>query len=459
MKKIFTIVLLLFSMIPLRAELPDITDPGLKQEVTCTGTVSSEESGINLKNVLVKRLEDNQTALTDSNGEFKLTTSEPGPYTLVFDHPAYVVREIKFQEPGMPVSIQLKPRKVSSATYRWLTYMENERAYNSLSFLEDPDWQLEFKISALKGDFVSDSNFVRRDPTAVIKVGKLFYVYYTKGLRYSDGPVRKFFPWDQCDLWYATSKDGWNWEEKGLAVARGPKGSYDDASVFTPEVLAHEGKYYLVYQVVQNPYVYRVKNTVGMAIADSPDGPWRKLAEPILRPTNNGQWDDGNGHGVIKKGDFDSHKVHDPCLMFYKDKFYLYYKGERMGEERFYGQREIRWGVAIADHPEGPYIKSEYNPITTSGHEVCVWHYKGGIALIHTADGPESHTIQWAPDGINFELMGSLSNRPVALGLYRTENPDKEPLEGIRWGLCHTRGGLNWRTGWNYIKRFDIFQE
>ena len=41
------------------------------------------------------------------------------------------------------------------------------------------------------------------------------------------------------------------------------------------------------------------------------------------------------------------------------------------GEEQCWvGGREIKWGVAIADKPAGPYTKSEYNPVINSGHEV-----------------------------------------------------------------------------------------
>ena len=58
-----------------------------------------------------------------------------------------------------------------------------------------------------------------------------------------------------------------------LAVGQGAPGSFDDRSVFTPEVLAHNGAYYLVYQVVKSPYLCRVKNQVGMAMARSPYGP------------------------------------------------------------------------------------------------------------------------------------------------------------------------------------------
>jgi hypothetical protein len=142
--------------------------------------------------------------------------------------------------------------------------------------------------------------------------------------------------------------------------------------------------------------------------------------------------------------------------LVYRDKFYLYYKGERMGEEKFFGQREIKWGVAIADQPEGPYVKSEYNPITNTGHEVCVWPYRGGIASIQKLDGPERGTIQFAPDGINFEIKARAIHVPDALGLYRPENSDTAPYEGVRWGLCHAMRWDRVPGGWMYLRRFDL---
>ena len=42
-------------------------------------------------------------------------------------------------------------------------------------------------------------------------------------------------------------------------------------------LVVHDGKYILVYQTVKAPYVNRVKNQVGMAIAESPEGPFKKL--------------------------------------------------------------------------------------------------------------------------------------------------------------------------------------
>jgi len=217
------------------------------------------------------------------------------------------------------------------------------------------EWFGEFQVFDLKGDLAYEEGVARRDLSALIKVEGKYFVWYSKGLGPSQGfggdiENDKVFPWDRCDIWYATSEDGWTWKEEGLAVSRGHKGAYDDRSVFTTEIMHHEGKYYLCYQTVKSPYNVRVKNQVGLAWADSPHGPWTKSAEPILSPADNGIWkgEEQNRFKVIKKGDFDSHKVHDPCIIPYKSKFHLYYKGEQMGEEITFGGRQIRHGVAIA---------------------------------------------------------------------------------------------------------------
>ncbi|MFY0625812.1 MAG: family 43 glycosylhydrolase [Reichenbachiella sp.] len=348
------------------------------------------------------------------------------------------------------------PEKMSSASKRALRngYHKNE------------EWFGRFGVQDIKGDIGYEKGVIRRDPSMVIEVEGVYYTYYSKsvGKTYGFGtgdPDKKVFPWDKTEIWYATSTDGWEWKEQGVAVTFGPKGEYDDRSVFTPEVMAHEGRFYLVYQCIQAPYVNRSFNTVGMSVAEDPNGPWKRLAAPILEAAQDGEWlgDEDSRFSVTKQGSFDSQKVHDPTLFYYKEKFFLYYKGERMGERLTAGGREIRWGVAISDKVEGPYVKSEYNPITQSGHEICMWPYKGGIAMVSSADGPEKETIQYAADGINFEIMSYINNAPVAMGLITTFDNDKFPTEGIKWGLCHKTKiypGESWMTGDNYISRFSF---
>jgi hypothetical protein len=56
----------------------------------------------------------------------------------------------------------------------------------------------------------------------------LYSLYTIRRIR--QGPRYK---WLNADIWYATSPVGVHWTEKGPAVKRGPKGSWDDFSVFT----------------------------------------------------------------------------------------------------------------------------------------------------------------------------------------------------------------------------------
>ncbi|MHA6483358.1 glycoside hydrolase family 117 protein [Paenibacillus sp. strain BS8-2] len=339
-------------------------------------------------------------------------------------------------------------KKESAATIRGKQYTKNA------------DWFCEFKYEPIEG-LGYEEGIHRRDPSSVIKVGDLYYVWYTKSVGAAVGfntgdPDAKVFPWDQSEVWYATSPDANTWTEQGLAVGRGPKGSYDDRSVFTPEILHHDGKFYLVYQVIEGQYLLRKYENIAMAVAESPEGPWRKTDAPILRPAMNGEWfgDDDNRLTVKHKGDFDSLKVHDPVLFHYNNQFWLYYKGEQKGEEMTFGGRTTKWGVAISDHPEGPYVKSEYNPVTNSGHETLLWHYRGGMAGLLSTDGPEKNTIQYAHDGINFEIEAVIKNPPEAAGPFRTADTERSPLEGIRWGLSH-----NVHSKWNHILKFRTVED
>lgn len=329
-----------------------------------------------------------------------------------------------------------------------------DRGYDS----NGPDWMTEFDIYPLQGDFAYEEGVIRRDPTSVILVDRIYHCWYTKGEGEtygfgSDNLQDKVFPWDLTEVWHATSKDTETWEEQGPAIQRGEQGEFDDRAVFTPEIFVHQGKYYLVYQTVQTPYTNRQFEHVAIAFADSPYGPWTKSTAPILSPAQDGEWlgEEDNRFQVKSKGSFDSHKVHDPCLLFFQGKFHLYYKGETMGEEMNFGGREIKHGVAIAEQVLGPYKKSPLNPITNSGHEVVVWNYKGGVATLLTTDGPEKNTIQFAADGVNFDIMAHIKGGPEAVGLFR-DDIQNTPPPGLNWGLCH-KYDASWN--WNYICKFN----
>ena len=120
------------------------------------------------------------------------------------------------------------------------------------------EWFVQFGTQDLKGDLAYEKGIVRRDPSAVIKEDGKYFVWYSRSTGESQGfggdiENDKVFPWDRCDIWYASSIDGWTWKEEGLAVPRGEKGAYDDRSVFTTEIMKHDGMYYLCYQTVKSP--------------------------------------------------------------------------------------------------------------------------------------------------------------------------------------------------------------
>ena len=72
--------------------------------------------------------------------------------------------------------------------------------------------------------------------------------------------------------------------------------------------------------------------------------------------------------------------------------------------------------------------------------------------MVITTDGPEKNTIQWAADGINFEIQSVIKGAPHAIGLNRSlENADSEPFKIFEWGLTH-----QYKThDYQYIRRFS----
>ncbi len=341
----------------------------------------------------------------------------------------------------------------------------------------DNPWFTHFRYMAAPG-LGYERGIVRRDPSCIIQIEGDYYVWYTRGAhpcvpvgheRATDSLPA--MPWDLTDVWYATSADGYTWREQGPAVERGPAGSYDERSIFTPDVLAHAGRYYLVYQVTAAPTWRSAPESIAIAWADSPRGPWRKSAAPVVEPDPSGEVDQrAHPEQATVRGTFDSLRVHDPALLYRDRRYWLYFKGEGIGHSNM----DSKWGVAIADDPLGPYEKSPLNPITNSGHEVMVWNYSGGVGALLTRCGPEKNTIQFARDGVSFEPMSTILEPPQAAGALRIdESQNTAPLAGLSWGLSHvatysshaTQQGrdpleiVSIQEPWDFIVRWERFSK
>lgn len=324
------------------------------------------------------------------------------------------------------------------------------RMYDQWNPHEDRGNELysNFKYSKITGfDYPVSSS--RRDPSKVIKVNGTYYVWYTKRQteKHPAGPdlATDEIPsadWDLAEIWYATSDDGFSWKEEGVAIQRPPEGEYGYRSVSTPDILIWKGKYYLYYQGFNAmPFQDGDRAAATAAEADSPEGPWRPVGKVLVDFGAPDEWD--------------CNAIHDPYPLVYKGKIYLYYKGAP-GKGGRDGTIIRAQGVAIADHPFGPFVKSPLNPVINSGHETGLFPWKEGIAGIVSLDGPEKNTVQYAPDGINFEMVSVLQVPPVAPGPFVPDafagNGDGR---GITWGLFHVDAYTEEGIKYCKLTRFD----
>lgn len=308
--------------------------------------------------------------------------------------------------------------------------------------LKDP----KFHFSEARG-LGLEEGVCRRDPSDVIQVNGTYYVWYTRVAR-RDKPV--LYPSGYAgEVWFATSRDGRRWRERGKALGVGTGGMFDSHGVFTPNILVNRRKYYLFYTAVpptpdldgetfQNNST-NDRTAIGLATSDSPSGPFvRADSNPILTTSDSAD-------------QFDSYRVDDACLVVRDGKYWLYFKGRALADGPS-GPRRTKMGVAIAERPEGPYVKHSANPVLDSGHEVLVWPHRSGVAALVSGTGPQGRTMQHAMDGISFRRAGVLPETyPLAPGAFRPDAFENTSFgRGFQWGISMQSGPHP------YLVRYDV---
>lgn len=306
----------------------------------------------------------------------------------------------------------------------------------------------QFRYTELTGfDYNDhDGTISRRDPSKVILANGKYYVWYThretpippQGAENCNDTIPSS-DWDLADIWYATSEDGFHWQEQGVAVPRPPKPKVGWRSVTTTDILVWEDKYYLYYQGFMEASGTRGDDCpVAVSYADSPYGPWIAHNEVIIPNGGNGEWD--------------QYSIHDPYPLVRGGKIYLYYKSDFDGDPRLVRMQ----GLAIADHPLGPFKKHPLNPVINSGHETTLFPFKEGIAALVIKDGNEHFTVQYAEDGVNFEIASITSLMPVAAGPFVPDAfTNTEYGKGISWGISHITNATTWEENHAVLLRFD----
>ncbi len=181
-----------------------------------------------------------------------------------------------------------------------------------------------------------------------------------------------------------------------VALAGTGEETWDRYSAHNPEVRFYEGKFVLLY-VSNSDYhqpPHPMNQRIGMATASSPGGPWTRVGKDglILESSEDrSHW----SHG--------SHVV-NPALLKVGDSYHLYFKSKCQS------QRGMVYGVAIADHLEGPY-RILGPPLTSKGvviEDGAVFEWQGKICLLTTDNhgsvtGIRGGGALWvSDDGLNF---------------------------------------------------------
>ena len=297
---------------------------------------------------------------------------------------------------------------------------------------------LKFTYQDITGIGV-DAVFNRRDNSDIIKVNNTYYIWYSR----MNSPIT---PGYWATIWYATSQDeGHTWQEQGMALDLGKEGAFDSHSVFTPNILAHKGKYYLYYTGVKPTPGNKNKEfegngttditAIGLAVSDSPDGPFVRVENnPVLEISN-------------VASDFDSFRIDDASLLVRDDKIWLFYKGRSIIDGKN-GPKRTKMNVAFANQPNGPFKKHD-GYLLDKSHEVLIWNKNGGIVSLASL----SKTLNFSKDGERFSvLQDSLVKIPMAPGLYRPHLEEGHlETEIPGWGISMIQ-----KKGLTYLVRFEM---
>jgi len=129
-----------------------------------------------------------------------------------------------------------------------------------------------------------------------------------------------------------------------------------------------DGRYHLFYSRWPEATGFEswvTHSEIAHAEADEPLGPYR--FRDVALPARGGAFWDG-------------HVTHNPTVHFFDGSYYLYYMGNRGDREIFRGRGQLNWvhrnlqriGVAMAEHPAGPWLRADVPVLDVHDDELCV---------------------------------------------------------------------------------------
>ena len=242
----------------------------------------------------------------------------------------------------------------------------------------------------------------------------------------------------QSEVGYATA-DGplGPYAFQGVAVVGSGGGGWDADVIHNATILKVGERFYLYYTGNRGNGEYwghRNNQRIGVAVAEHPAGPWQRFEAPLLDVTR-GSWD----HLITT----------NPSVAEAPDgRFLLMYKTVGEGELPFGGK--VVHGVAIADHPLGPFARHR-EPVLTHPTEQFpledpfIWY--GGECFhailkdfkgLFTGAGPSLALFQSA-DGLAWEP----AERPLVSRLQiEWEDSEVQPVKHLERPQLYLEDGI-----------------
>jgi hypothetical protein len=309
---------------------------------------------------------------------------------------------------------------------------------------------MEQRMQSERREEITSSLCDRLEPVGRILEDPDYNVWGCSPIYGPDGEVHVFYSkWPN-----EAAHKGWlTVSEVGHAVAPRPEGPYevlesalkgrggnawDSMTIHNPTIHRVGDLYYLFYMGNCDGTV--TSKRVGVAVSDSLAGPWERKPSPII-PAG------------TEVSDWDTAVTTNPAFLVHPDgTFRLYYKGwnledwiydtevmgTRPGTSDTGHRTNRRYGMAIADVPDGPYRKYHENPIVdmrrfipgAQCEDAYVWHQDGVFRMLMRDMGYWNHEY-----GLLFESEDGIHWGEPAIGFrnshaYFPEAPSNLDREG-----------------------------
>ena len=326
---------------------------------------------------------------------------------------------------------------------------------------------MEYGVMNFRGGSFTLKNTVRYDYTAET-VENPFINPIINGdaadpdVLYYDGMYYLYHTYHRSGVY--RSPDLINWEHMGACVTE-LTWNVKDENWWAPDVEYYNGKFYMLVSP---------EHCLGLAVSDSPTGPFVTVGEPFFREFSidghlfidddgsayvyfDGEFDEAefpagifgmkvdletytadysslvmimHPEGWEKRTDDNPGTTEGPYILKNKGLYYLIYSGNDYATDKY------ALGYAVAESPLGPYTKYEGNPVFRSSSDM---HGPGHNSFIKTENGDIYNVYHYWPEtaGVGYRITGMNLVRfaPTESGVDRLEfypaslAPQKRPVE------------------------------